>query len=428
MNQLSAKRVGQHGASQGAVVVDLDGPLIQSGIRGEIRWARFAADSGLDPELLPYDAALVGYIGSVRAEGFRTVLVFRGPEATAQAIADHLGLFDVVLAGPDYHGSETLDARLGSGAYAFGDGTGPNGTPKRRTFDFAAARALLLAMRPHQWLKNLLVFVPVFTAHALTTGNLLAALAAFVAFSLTASSVYLVNDLVDLPSDRAHARKRLRPFASGRVLLDVGTVAAPLLLLAGGAIAALVSWPFFGVLLVYFAVTLAYSFALKRKAILDICVLAGLYTLRIVAGGAAVGLPISVWLLAFSIFFFLALASIKRQAELVDARDSGKLGASGRDYVVDDIALVSQMAISASYVSVLVMALYVNTDDVTRLYRTPETLWGICLILLYWLSRAVWKAHRGEMHDDPTVFALKDGISRVAILLVLACGVIGALA
>ena len=281
---------------------------------------------------------------------------------------------------------------------------------------------MIRLMRPHQWLKNALVFVPMLAAHAFTPAALWHSVLAFVAFSLIASSTYILNDLLDLNADRAHPRKRNRPLASGAVSLSQGTLLMPVLALAGIA-AALVSGPaLLGMLMLYTLVTSAYSFRLKRLVVIDVCTLAVLYTLRILAGSAATGIPSSMWLLAFSTFFFFSLAAVKRQAELVDGISAGRVKAHGRGYHVDDLAIVGNIAVSAGMVSVLVLALYANSDPVQALYRTPETLWGICLVLLFWNSRITILTQRGEMHDDPLVFAARDKVS-------LACGaIVGALA
>ena len=419
-----------------ALVVDIDGPLIRTDLKDELFWRSISrvpdamlvklgiadpdpdsADYALDASLLPYDGALVQYLREQRQEGFRTVLAGGAHPDLAERVAEHLQVFDAVHTGE----TDDLVATYGDGGYAFADAEAQS--PNLASTLPALARA----MRPHQWLKNVLIFVPMLTAHAWSGANILTGIAAFIAFSLVASAVYLLNDLVDLSSDRGHPRKRERPFASGALPLSMGRLAIPILLIAGAAIALSVSLPFLGVLAGYFVVTLAYSFVLKQKAIVDICVLAALYTVRIVAGGVALDIGISVWLLAFSMFFFFALASIKRQAELVDGIASGRVKAKGRDYTIDDVALVSQMALASSYVAVLVMALYVNAPGVQQLYKSPNFLWGICLILLYWLSRAVWKTHRGEMHDDPMVFAIKDRISQISVLGVVACAVLGML-
>ena len=191
------------------------------------------------------------------------------------------------------------------------------------------------------------------------------------------------------------------------------------LLAAGTLLSVLLGPVFFGVMVLYYVMTTLYSLALKRRIVLDICVLAGLYTIRIVAGGAATGVPLSVWLLAFSIFLFFSLAAIKRQAELVDMAQRRTLKSRGRGYVATDLPFIAQAAVAAGYVSVLVMALYVSSPDVTELYPRPDLLWGICLVLLYWITRVALLTHRGEMHDDPVVFAATDRTSQLCLLAVL---------
>ncbi|WP_274609745.1 UbiA family prenyltransferase [Rhodobaculum claviforme] len=196
------------------------------------------------------------------------------------------------------------------------------------------------------------------------------------------------------------------------------------LAVAGIGVAVTLGWAFLGVMLGYLVLTTAYSLYLKRRAIIDVCVLAGLYTTRIVAGGVATEIVLSVWLLAFSIFFFFALAAVKRQAELVDSARRGKLTASGRGYHVEDLPVISMMATASGYLSVLVLALYVDAPPVQELYGAPGALWGICCILLYWISRTILIAHRGQMHDDPVVFAARDRISLVCFALIVVFGVI----
>jgi 4-hydroxybenzoate polyprenyltransferase len=276
--------------------------------------------------------------------------------------------------------------------------------------------SLLKAMRPHQWLKNVLVFVPPFAAHVFTASSVFYSFLSFLAFSVVASSVYLMNDLFDLRSDRRHPRKRYRPLASGELTISEGLVAAAVLVgigLAGGFV---IGISFLLVLAAYYLVTFSYSMFFKRRVIIDVCILATLYTLRIIAGGFATGIVLSDWLLAFSIFLFLSLAAVKRQAELFDLRESGQLKVAGRGYHVDDLPLIGQMATSAGYVSVLVLGLYINAPEVAKLYRYPAALWGICLILLYWIGRVAIVAHRGSMHDDPIIFAAQDRVSRYCLL------------
>jgi 4-hydroxybenzoate polyprenyltransferase len=243
---------------------------------------------------------------------------------------------------------------------------------------------------------------------------------------MIASSVYVVNDLLDLAADRSHPRKRLRPLASGALRITHGTWLAPILFVSGLAFAAPLGLEFVLLMLGYYVATTAYSLNLKRRMLVDIFTLAGLYTLRIVAGGVATGIPLSVWLLAFSIFFFFSLAAIKRQAELVDTLATGDISTRGRGYVSADLPLVAIVATASGYVSVLVMALYISSAAVTELYSQPAALWGICLVLFYWISRTEMVTHRGGMHDDPIVFAVKDRISLICLAAIVAFGVGGA--
>jgi 4-hydroxybenzoate polyprenyltransferase len=249
-----------------------------------------------------------------------------------------------------------------------------------------------------------------------------------VAFSLCASSVYLANDLLDLESDRLHPRKRARPFASGALPVWIGVVLAPALVVCSLLIAGQVGPSFQTWLLVYFVLTCLYSWLLKRLILIDCLTLAMLYTLRVLAGAAAVGLELSFWLLAFSVFLFLSLAFVKRYAELELQRASGRTKLHGRGYHTDDASLIQTMGITAGQASVLVLALYLNSEAVTRLYKSPELIWGAVPIMLFWVHWMWMQAHRGQMHDDPLVFAVKDRASLaagVAVGLFLAVGTLG---
>ncbi len=285
-------------------------------------------------------------------------------------------------------------------------------------FEPAAAgpRLWLKAVRLHQWLKNLLVFLPLLGAHQLGDMERLGqALLAFVAFGLCASSVYLFNDLMDLESDRRHPRKRTRPFAAGRLSPAAGLAVAAVLLTAAFALATLTGRAFMAWLAVYFVVTLAYTFWLKRKLLLDALALAGLYTLRVIGGAAAVSLLPSFWLLAFCLFLFLSLAFVKRYSELLVMQDEGRSAAVGRSYMTQDLALVATLGVNAGFSAALVLALYLDSENVLRLYRTPELMWLAVPLLLYWISRMWLKAYRGQMDDDPLMYAVRDPTS-------LACG------
>lgn len=473
-------------SAPGVLVVDLDGTLLRSDMLHESFWSAFGRDlrspvlsmaalSGGRPSLkrhlatasaveaatLPYDAKVIAFVQEWRASGGKTALVTASDRDFADAIAKHLGIFDEV------HGSDGklnlkgerkgqfLEERFGSKGFAYmGDSKADLPVWKRAAkaitvnapaalrreaervcqsvehvvTDTKSVKPYIKALRPHQWLKNMLVFLPMLAAHKLDSQTLLLSLLGFVCFSLVASSVYVLNDLLDLAADRAHPRKKDRPFASGNIPIAHGTWMAAGLLLLGGLLAISISPSFLLAMVAYYLLTTAYSLHLKRRIVIDICVLAGLYTARIIAGGVATDIPLSVWLLAFSVFIFLSLAAVKRQAELIDSADRGSLKASGRGYHVDDLPIISMIAIGAGYVSALVMMLYVNSPAVVELYAHPEALWGVSAVLLYWITRTVMVAHRGHMHDDPVVYAAKDRISQMCLLIILGFIVGGALA
>jgi 4-hydroxybenzoate polyprenyltransferase len=456
------------------LAIDLDGTLLRSDMLHETIWAALSIRSRLfwqsavalpkgraalkaaladrvtiDPATLPYDARILECIETWRADGGSVVLVTATDIRLARAVAEHLGVFDAVhgsTAEQNLKGEEKaalLVAEYGQGGFIYaGDSRSDiavwsraagaitvNASGRlRRAVDalgrpaehFAAPNqipALLRALRPHQWLKNLLVFVPIIADPAHGGWEWAWVLSAFAAMSLVASAGYVINDLLDLADDRSHPRKRHRPFASGELSVSTGTILAPALLLLGLAIAAAVSYRLAGVVAVYFLMTMAYSLRLKRHSIIDICMLAGLYTTRIVAGGVAVGIGLSVWLLAFSMFTFFALAAAKRLGELSDADAAGRT-VTRRGYTVEDRRILSQMAISAGYVGVLVLALYIDEPSVQDRFGAHRMFWGVCALLIFWISRLVFVANRGEMDDDPLIWAIKDPISRATVLVV----------
>jgi 4-hydroxybenzoate polyprenyltransferase len=267
-------------------------------------------------------------------------------------------------------------------------------------------------LRPHQWAKNVLVLVPLLTAHRVGDLSALAAgLAAIAAFCLCASSVYLLNDMLDLEADRNHARKSKRPFAAGDLPLTIGFALVPVLLAAAALIAVFLPGKFQLALGAYYVLTVAYSLSLKRMLLVDAVALAGLYTLRIVAGAGAVTVALSFWLLLFSVFLFLSLAFVKRYAELDSLRRQQRLQAVGRGYHVEDLAVLQSFGTAAGYLSVLVLALYINSPEIEPLYHRPKAIWMLCVLMLYWISRVWMTAHRGGMHDDPVVYALRDRLS-----------------
>jgi 4-hydroxybenzoate polyprenyltransferase len=286
----------------------------------------------------------------------------------------------------------------------------------------ATVRAAVKALRPHQWVKNALIFVPAILAHAFNLAVLGRAVWAFFAFSLCASSVYVLNDMLDLHADRAHQRKRTRPFASGALPLGAGLFLAPLLLAVAFGLATALSQAFAIAMAGYYVGTVGYSFVLKRLALVDVLALAGLYTARLVAGAEACEVPISQWLEAFSLFFFLSLAFVKRYSEVYTMRAKGIEQAKGRGYRAGDLEQLSSLGAAAGYLSTLVLALYIHGDEVTRLYAHPQRLWWMLPLMLYWVSRVWLLAHRGQMHDDPIVFAIRDKVSYT--VAALAAGVV----
>jgi 4-hydroxybenzoate polyprenyltransferase len=400
----------------------------------------------LDVHSFPYDSAFLQYLLDQHRQRRKLVLTTASHEKYAKQVAEHLGIFSEVMASNEqtnFSGAEKcrlLVDRFGNGGFDYAGNSradykifpharrailvnpesGVEKTAKRfgnveKIFRHkpGGLTVYLRAMRPHQWIKNLLVFVSLAAAHELGNLALLGqAILAFVAFSLCASSVYLLNDLLDLPADRAHMRKRSRPFASGAASVKVGVVLIPCLLVAAVGIATILPTTFLAALLAYYLSTVAYSLWLKGKVLVDVLVLAGLYTLRILAGAAAVAIAPSFWLLAFSMFLFLSLAMVKRYSELLDLMSAGKNTAKGRGYEVTDLATVQSLGAAGGYCAVLVLALYINSDDVRIKYARPEVIWLLCPLLLYWISRMWQRAGRGQMDDDPIVFAIKDRVSR----------------
>lgn len=375
----------------------------------------------LDAARLPYNEPLVAFLTEEKARGRRLALVTASHRDVADAVAAHLGLFAEVHASDataELRGPKKLarlKEALGTFDYAGTDAAMQGiGRPAR---DFEApkggVRKLVKALRVHQWAKNVLVFVPLFAAHkGFHLPLLVQALLGFVAFSLCASSVYVLNDLLDLDSDRRHPTKKKRPFAAGDLSVRTGALMAPVLLAAGAAVAVtMLPLHFVALLATYYAVTLAYSLHLKQVMVLDVLVLAGLYTVRIFGGSLATGVPTSSWLLSFSMFFFLSLALVKRLSEIRRLRLSNETAAHGRGYVAGDYELLASLGVASGYLSVLVLVLYISNKEVTALYSQPERLWLLCPVMLYWVSRVWLLAHRGQVNEDPLVFALRDKVS-----------------
>lgn len=400
-----------------------------------------------NPAALPYNHIFLEWLQTQRNAGRDLWLCTASNYRLAYPVADHLQIFSGVLAstddsnlsgcakarqlvekfgkkGFDYCGNHRVDLAI----WQFSQGAIAVNCSERLIKDVGSVaeiravfpktigifKPILKALRSHQWAKNTLVFVPLAAAHKMSDAvSVEHALLAFLAFGLCASSVYLLNDMLDLEVDRQHPRKCKRSFASGNLSLLVGFMLIPILLL--GTILSAVSLPamFLVVLGGYYALTVAYSFGLKRIVLVDIITLAGLYTARIVAGAMAIDVPLSFWLLLFSVFLFFSLALVKRYAELDGMRRQGKLKAAGRGYHVEDLPILHSFGTASGYLCVLILALYINSPAVESLYRYPQVIWFLCLLLLFWISRVWLKAHRGTMHDDPVVFAMKDRVSLI---------------
>jgi len=462
------------------IIVDLDGTLIKSDtlfeslmallkqnplwvfllpfwlFKGKAFLKNAIADKvSLDPSLLPYNQEVIEYVRQRKAEGHRCYLATGTVAKFAEPIAQHVGLFEAVFATDaktNLTGRNKLALlleRFGSKAFIY-MGNHKVDLPIWKESSAAVVvsysdtlikqakaqcqhtvvikpekaglKVILKSMRVHQWVKNALIFVPLLTSHQLTNVSFIVlSLLGFVAYSLAASSVYILNDLVDLASDRQHASKCKRPFAAGTLSIETGLFLFPALLLA----AFLLSWFFLPfkfqiALLVYYVLTLVYSFKLKRVIMLDTILLAGLYTMRIIAGTLLIDVRFSFWLLAFSMFIFLSLAFVKRYTELMTNIQQGTTKMIGRGYHTEDAVMVSSFGAASGYIAVLVFALYVNSPAVAKMYNNSDILWLACPILLYWISRVWILAHRGEMNDDPIVFAVKDVQSLITGLCILA--------
>ena len=472
------------GAAEVPLCVDLDGTLVKSDtlvdsllvllrtrparafklpakvLHGKAAFKAYVSASiTVDVVHLPYNRELLEFLQQQHAQGRPIYLATGADLSVARRVADHLGIFAGVLGSDgstnltgtnkldrlrtlpgsgefDYIGNDTPDLPLLAHARqpmvanpSLGLRMGLKARAIRPVREFKETRhplsAIVKAARPHQWAKNLLILAPLLLAHSLSRRALLTALLAFACFSLAASATYIVNDLLDIEADRNHPRKRLRPFASGELSAFTGLGVVVLFLalaLAGGL---LLPIAFYGWLVFYLVATLAYSFYLKRIALVDVLVLSGLYTLRLQAGSAATNTPISHWLAGFSIFLFLSLAIVKRFAELENLRAIGKSPKNDRGYLLADLEQIRAFGTSSAYAAVVVFAIYISGDNVLRLYHKPALLWLIVPLLILWLSRVWLLASRGQLNEDPVVFALTD---RTSLLIGVAVAAVAFLA
>lgn len=457
-------------ATQRAICVDLDGTLVKSdtlvdsllllvrthplralraplwlkGGKASLK-ARVCSEVQLDAAHLPYNRKLLEYLTEQHSLGRKLYLTTGADGSLARRIAAHLGIFEEVLAsdgttnltghnklqslqqrfaehGFDYIGNARPDLPLLSHS---GEAMVANpdlvlqGLLKKhrisvaRRFDDRAplSKTFLKTIRLHQWAKNVLIFVPMLLAHALRLPLIVDAVIAFFCFSLCASATYIVNDLLDIEADRRHPKKRYRPFASGDLSPAAGLAITGTFLVLAFAGASLLPHAFAGWLLTYLITTLCYSLHLKRVVLVDVILLSGLYTLRMLAGGAATGVIFSPWLAALSVFLFLSLAMVKRFSELQNIRARGNVLSNGRGYLLGDIEQLRSFGTASAYASVVVFALYINGKDITDLYRHPTRMWLMTPLMILWLSRVWLLASRGELDEDPVIFAVTDRMS-----------------
>jgi 4-hydroxybenzoate polyprenyltransferase/phosphoserine phosphatase len=456
--------------------VDLDGTLVRTDLLWECivalpkaqplafllapAWllrgrARFKEELGrrakLDVTTLPYRKDVLSFLQGQHEQGRPVALVTAAENSLAERVADHLGVFDRVYGsrdGRNLKGQEKaalLQREFGERGYEYvgdsradlpawkGSRTGyvvgnerlarrvRTVTPVERVFENgpASAGAWLRVMRAHHWTKNLLLFLPLLLAHHLGLRPLLATATGFLLFSLCASGVYIVNDLLDLHSDRAHPWKAKRPFASGETSIAAGLLISSLLTAGSIGLGFLLSPKFGAVLLLYIVMTFWYSLQLKRVLLVDVFVLSSFYSVRIWAGSLIAAVPLSDWFLVFSLFFFLSLAMAKRYSELVHAGELAESGNSGRSYIEGDRALLMHLGIGSSFAAVVILALYAHSQEFLLLYRRPEPLLLTCPVILYWLSRVWLKAHRGELYEDPLTLSIRDPVTYVVAAIVL---------
>ena len=406
---------------------------------------RLATASAIDFATLPYRESVLAFVTGEFQRGRPVVLATAADEQLAAGVSSHLGIFAAVIASDgmtnlkgrakaarlvgrygsgnfDYIGNSRADIPCWESA-AVGMTTAP-GRPRRgpslqvlpgsEDQRSRPARSIVRALRPHQWLKNILILVPVVAAHQFDVPTIRNIALAFATLSLCSSGGYVLNDLIDITSDRQHHRKRSRPFAAGNLSLGTGFLIVLTSWLSGfGLAAAALPSAFLLALAVYVTSTVVYSVRLKREPVADVMVLAGLYVLRVVAGGAATGIPISTWLLAFTLFLSLSLAFLKRFIEVRGQSNASPPQIPGRGYLTYDATWLHPLGLTCAYLASVILAIYVNDANISHLYSRPERLLLVCPVLLFWATKTWLKAHRGEMHDDPVVAIASDPMTYV---------------
>jgi 4-hydroxybenzoate polyprenyltransferase len=407
----------------------------------------------LNPASLPFNTSLLKYLTQQRLHNRHIVLVTAANKKIAEAIASHLNIFDEVLASDEKHnlsgknkakvlidkfgekgfvyaGNASIDLDVWKHAAAAivvnGSETLTNKATQITNIEkiFPAEhkpslKIILKAIRIHQWAKNMLIFTALILSHSWFNADAQQSIVlAFFSFSFSASAIYLINDLIDLEADRKHKTKRHRPLAAGTLPIQWAIIIVPILLACSFLLANQINSDFISILIIYLVLTTAYSLFLKPIAMLDVITLTSLYTLRIIAGAIAINVPLSYWLLAFSMFIFLSLALIKRFSELKNLAQQGETTSVSRGYHVDDLPAISLFGISSGYISVLVLVLYTHDLQAGTLYSHPNWLWFVAVAVLYWISYMWLLAFRGKMNEDPVLFAIQDRTSYIVSLFV----------
>ena len=407
----------------------------------------------LDVNSLPYNQNFIKYLSAETDRGRLLILATASNEKYAIQIANKIGIFSEVLASNQHINlsrkvkADLLIKKYGKQKFDYAGNSSDDlivWEHSRKAIVVNADRNIirkvekittvqkiveqkkqgvllfLKAIRIHQWVKNVLIFIPIVTAHQITNFKIDAlGFWAFLSFSFCSSGIYVLNDLIDLESDRLNEYKKNRPFASADLSIQFGLTIIPLFLTISFALAVILPPDFMLAIACYLVFTTMYTFYFKKIIMLDVIVLAFLYTMRIIAGHEATGIPYSFWLFAFSLFLFFSLALLKRYSELYNLqKDNNQLHAWGRGYYIGDISHISQIGSSSGLIAILILALYINSREVMALYQTPMLLWLICPLMLYWISRVWLKAGRGEIHEDPIIFAFKDKVSYILAVFV----------
>lgn len=466
------------------IIVDLDGTLLKTDLLSEMLLSTVTLDyneikniiklmifnnrlglknylvekQSVDVKKLPYNQEVINKIKELKTSGNKVYLVTASPQKIADNVGKYIDLFDGVygssknvnLKGEEkksflnkkfgkknyqYFGNSFDDINVwkdSNRAYLVNASTRVKNIIKKEKIPFEIMDSsknmleiFMSAIRVKQWIKNILIFIPIVAGQAYSLENFLLSIYAFLSFSFVASGAYIFNDLLDIKADRCHNIKKNRVFASGKMQLETGLFLGIILWIIGLIISLNLNFIFIIILVLYLIITSLYSVKIKMVPIIDLCTLASLYTLRIWSGSVAIEIHLSVWLFVLSIFLFLSLACVKRLSEIVNNEKTGNLTIKNRGYELKDISIVQSMAISSGYAATIVFALYLNSTEIIKYYSFPQALWGMWVILLYWINYIIFMAHKGKIYEDPVVFAIKNRISLYCGIIIIVFLIIG---